>query len=249
MFRFDSVRLTRSVRGAGVAILVVLALIYRGNEPGWGGMSPQWWGILGLIGWAYLIGAAVYLCARGQVALLCGAIAVCAVLYVGAAAAAIGTGLAVHATHAAIVLSGTVCALLFFDGPRPRVAMAALFGAVLAVAGALLHQVYPISKIGATPPWALYCAALCTALFALLHYLIEVRRVRAWTALVEPAATSPLMTYLLPFVIGALMQLTGARWSGAVTHGGAAIGFALLFAFGIVLMVARLNLHNLKLKI
>ncbi len=40
----------------GIAILVVLAFIYKGgtaDDPQW--MRPHWWGILGLIGWAYLV--------------------------------------------------------------------------------------------------------------------------------------------------------------------------------------------------
>jgi len=41
-------------RGMGIAILIVLALLYRGGEQGEHGMTPKWWGILGLIGWAYL---------------------------------------------------------------------------------------------------------------------------------------------------------------------------------------------------
>jgi heparan-alpha-glucosaminide N-acetyltransferase len=40
----------------GIAILLVLAFIYKGGtagDPHW--MRPHWWGILGLIGWAYLV--------------------------------------------------------------------------------------------------------------------------------------------------------------------------------------------------
>src|SRR5262249_22704711 len=48
-------------RFLGVALLAVLAVLYRGNShTGWIEMRPQWWGILGLIGWAYLVGCTVY---------------------------------------------------------------------------------------------------------------------------------------------------------------------------------------------
>ena len=40
-------------RAAGIVILVLLALLYRGEgEPRFLEMQPYWWGILGLIGWA-----------------------------------------------------------------------------------------------------------------------------------------------------------------------------------------------------
>jgi len=249
VYRFDSVTLNRVLRVAGVALLAWLAAVYRGGAAGDAPMAAQWWGILGLIGWAYLVAAWVYQLARGRCALLCGAIALCALGYPLAAASGQGMGFAVHATHAAIVLAGTVCALLFFDGARARFGAAALFGAALAAAGALLHLAYPVSKIGATPPWALYTAALCTALFAGLYWLIELRQARSWTRVVEPAASNPLITYLLPFVLGAVMHLAGLRWPAALTTGAGAIAFAVVFSFGVVLLVAGLNKRNIKLKI
>ena len=41
----------------GVLILLFLAIHFRGGEDGTQQMRPQWWGILGLIGWAYLFTA------------------------------------------------------------------------------------------------------------------------------------------------------------------------------------------------
>src|SRR5678815_1193672 len=45
------VLLTRIV---GVSILIALAISFRGGD-GTVRFAPQWWGILGLIGWAYLV--------------------------------------------------------------------------------------------------------------------------------------------------------------------------------------------------
>ena len=43
------------LRGAGVALLLFVALAYRNPDvTGWIHLRPYWWGILGLIGWAYL---------------------------------------------------------------------------------------------------------------------------------------------------------------------------------------------------
>src|SRR6478609_6853164 len=46
-----------------ILILAVLAYIYRGGEAEVR-FAPQWWGILGLIGWAYLAAASVAVIAR-----------------------------------------------------------------------------------------------------------------------------------------------------------------------------------------
>jgi predicted acyltransferase len=50
------------LQGAGLLIMVLLAAVYRGGSEGhtsW--MRPHWWGILGLIGWSYLLGAFITL--------------------------------------------------------------------------------------------------------------------------------------------------------------------------------------------
>ncbi|NHZ37476.1 DUF5009 domain-containing protein [Massilia sp. CCM 8692] len=250
VYRFDSALLNGCLRGAGVALLAALALLWRGEHGAM--MTPQWWGILGLIGWAYLAVALLYQAGRGQLTLLLGAMPAGVALYMIANKTGVGTALSGHAIHSVIVLAGLVCALLFFDGQRgapQRLRQAAAFALVLALAGWVLHHWYPVSKIGATPPWALYCGALCVAVFALLYWLVEVLAARRWTVLVEPAATSPLITYLLPFAIGAVISLAGARFRPALLEGGAALLAGAVFTATIVLVVARLNIHNCKLKI
>ena len=245
VYRFENRLLERALRGAGVALFVVLALLYRGGSDGSGTMAPQWWGILGLIGWAYLIAGLAYQATRGRLPLLLAALALCVLWF---ALGLPGTG---HAVHAAIVLAGVVCALLVFERGRTGGALrnALLFAGALALAGLLSHRFYPVSKIYATPSWALYCSAICVAAFALLHWLIERRGHKAWCAIVEPAATSGLITYLLPFVLGALMALAGMRWPAALLEGAGALVFAPLFALAVVFVVARLNSLNVKLKI
>ena len=54
-----------ALRIAGAALLVYLLVIYRADEGGkaiW--LRPRWWGIIGLIGWAYLIAALIWLACR-----------------------------------------------------------------------------------------------------------------------------------------------------------------------------------------
>jgi hypothetical protein len=64
------------LRGAGVALLLFVALAYRNPEvTGWIHLRPYWWGILGLIGWAYLGVATVYLLSGDRPAVLVSAVA------------------------------------------------------------------------------------------------------------------------------------------------------------------------------
>ena len=60
------------LQGIGILIFIYLAIIYKGGENGELGMSTQWWGILGLIGWAYLINALLYLFLKGNLYIILG---------------------------------------------------------------------------------------------------------------------------------------------------------------------------------
>jgi heparan-alpha-glucosaminide N-acetyltransferase len=258
-YRFSRPEFNHLARGAGILAIIALALVYRSGPDGLGWMTPAWWGILGCIGWAYLASSLIYLCGRGRVLVLALAVGGCVLWFALSRAYGGSDVLAMHATHTSIVLSGAVCVLLFFGGhshshskagdvSRRLVAGIALT-LILALSAFLLHHVYPISKIGATPPWALYCAALCVGLFALLYWLIEVRGVSRWTALVQPAAANPLITYLLPVVLATLMHYLHLRWWPGLTHGAGAIAFSMLFAAAVVALVSVLNTYNVKLKL
>jgi len=56
----------------GILILIFLAVIYKGGATGETWMTTQWWGILGLIGWAYLVNALVYVAAKGNFYIMIG---------------------------------------------------------------------------------------------------------------------------------------------------------------------------------
>ena len=47
---------------AGIVVFIFLSVVYKSGtaeNPTW--LEPHWWGILGIIGWAYLLCATVYL--------------------------------------------------------------------------------------------------------------------------------------------------------------------------------------------
>ncbi|WP_331651626.1 heparan-alpha-glucosaminide N-acetyltransferase domain-containing protein, partial [Piscinibacter sp.] len=72
VLRFENAAFTRALRATGVLLIALLALLYRGGADGKGWMTPQWWGILGLIGWAYFFSCEFYLLSRGRIAAVLG---------------------------------------------------------------------------------------------------------------------------------------------------------------------------------
>jgi heparan-alpha-glucosaminide N-acetyltransferase len=246
-------------RGGGIAGLLVLAIIFRGGEDGTQRMEPQWWGILGLIGWAYFIGCTIYQLAKGKMVALLGVIVLCLGYFaVGKAT----TGQEInwlfsqggHAIHTALVLSGIVLSLIFFDQSiaitvSKRFIYAFAFTVVLTVTGFALRPFYTISKIWATPTWALYSAAICCVIFAFLYWLIDLKHVKDWTKFFKPAASNPLLTYIIPYFVYAVMHLFALSWPEIFYQRVYGMLWSLVFAIAVMSVVVVLNKLGIKLQL
>lgn len=244
----------RGLRALGVLLMLVLAALYRGGDDGQAGLRPQWWGILGLIGWAYFLASEFWLLSRGRLWAVIGGLVLCVAYRAAAGHLGWAGWLAPHAAHAQIVLAGVACAVIFFDGrdgepARWRFIQAALFALALAAAATALRPAFPISKIHATPSWCLYSAAICTGVFALLHGLIDLRGHVAWTRWVQPAAASPLVAYLIPFVVLALMTLAGRQLPPVLHQGAVGLTWGAAYATLVLAAVAVLNRRGVRLKV
>ena len=243
-------------RSVGVLGLLALADAYHGGKDGSGWMTHQWWGILGLIGWSYLIACTAYLACRARVARLLVAVAGCVAFYAAghAMSAAAHPGWADLLDERAMVcetslcLLGVVTSLVFFGrpwgGPPParRFVHAALLIVALVVAGALLRPLYTISKIYGSPTWCLYSAAICIALFAALYTLVDLRGRARWTSVLAPVAAQPLVAYLIPFVVVGIEDAFHAELPDALNHGAPGVGFCVafaLFVLGATALVTR----------
>jgi heparan-alpha-glucosaminide N-acetyltransferase len=222
------------LRAAGVALLVLVALAYRGAETtGWVQLRPHWWGILGLIGWAYLGVATLYLLAEDRPAVLTGFIALFYCVGLAAAAGQVAwlraltplVGL-VLGTHGAIVLAGTLLGVLLkrhrkSAGSAWRFAgEVAGYATLLAVAGLLLRALsgldpaFRISKIHATAPWGLVSSALTCLAWVLVFVLVDVLGWRRWPRSLSIAGENPLVAYLMaPFLLS-LLALSSPLFDG-----------------------------------
>ncbi len=261
VYRFRNKTWSWLLRGIGAVGLIALAYIYRGGENGEQGMTPRWWGILGLIGWAYLFSCIFYQLLKGQVLLLLLAIAFCISWYAlsrgdGAKENAMLQWMAAwsgHAAHTSIVLSGIVLSLLFFEKSiihkiYTRFVFASLFALAAAIAGYIMRPYFGISKIYATPTWCLYCVAICTVLYSILYWLTDVLKVYKWTAFFQPAASNALLVYILPAIVMYVQRLTGLYFMPASFHQGL-LGITWSACFAIIIMLLAMLLNRLKIKL
>jgi heparan-alpha-glucosaminide N-acetyltransferase len=229
------------LRLAGIALLVLLALVY--SNPSVGGvvqMRPHWWGILGLIGWAYLVAAAVYLLAGERPVAHLGAMALLYCLYLADVAGQVWWLAALRpyidvgsalGSHSAIVVAGTVLSLLLRthrrEGRPPGrfVGTALLYAAGLALAGWLLHSLnglhraFEIGKLGATVPWCLFSSAATAAAWVVVYLLADVIAWRSWPRVVAMAGENALVAYLLAPLLLSSFEISASLFGGINPYG------------------------------
>jgi len=261
VYRFKNKTWAYLLRSIGAIGLVFLAWVYCGGEDGTLGLTPQWWGILGLIGWAYLFSCIIYQLLRGRIVLLLLAIAICIAWYAISRSDAAKDNTVLqwmaarsgHAAHISIVLCGIVLSLLFFDKEiikkiRWRFIAACSFALAAVIAGYLLRPYYAISKIHATPTWCLYSVAICSVLFSVLYWLTDILKFDKWTSFFQPAASNPLLVYILPAIIMYLQIWLGLYFMPAEFHQGI-LGIAWSVCYAVLIMFLAMGLNKLKIRL
>ena len=225
-------------RIAGAVLLLILAFLYRG-EPGQIGLRTQWWGIIGLIGWAYAVTAVLFLTLRRNALGFAGAVVLLYCVYLAHAAGffgflggtfnrwiAIGP---VLGSHAAITASGALLGMTLLPPARPhgsRIRSALIFALVLAGAAVLLHSMNGVdrafiyNKNAATPPWCLLSSAWTAALFALIYWLVDAKGIGAAgigapTRILASAGQNALFAFILGPIAYALLGLLPGLLGGA----------------------------------
>ncbi|MEO5636229.1 MAG: DUF5009 domain-containing protein [Chitinophagaceae bacterium] len=249
-----------TLRIIGVAILIMLAFIYRGA--GDAGMRPHWWGILGLIGWAYLFSCILFQALKGNIILLMAMIAFCTAFYVIAKQPAIKindsfswmSSQAGNAAHTSVVLCGIVLSRIFFTTKttsiNTRFIQAGIFLLALFVAGYILRPWYKISKIYATPTWCLYSAAFCCIIFSLLYWLTDIKSKSRWTQFFKPAATNPLLTYIIPGILFSFFSLCRVTiFPRHLRYGITGILWSLFFAVAVMYIAKGLNKLKIRMQL
>jgi heparan-alpha-glucosaminide N-acetyltransferase len=182
-------------------------------------IHTEWYGILGLIGWAYLVGSLVFLVFHGRRTALLGCVVLLLCLYAAdeqgafenfwlARYVGIGTTLG---SQPAITVAGLLlatnllssAATVFGRGVRFTV----LFIAGCATAAWLLNGLYGINKNNATPSWCLWACAITAALWLLLHFLSDLGPVRTFAEPLVVAGQNVLLAYLLSEMLPSAIDL------------------------------------------
>ena len=252
------------LRLAGIAILVALIYKFRSGEvENNGSLITSWWGILGLIGWGYLVSAFIYMAVRNSI--LNTTVALLFFLGVNILSkldllnflnpVKPVLGVIIEGNVPFIVLSGMLIGTILKKYSKSEsgktIITIVTIGVLSLVAGFFLRKWFIISKIQATPSWGLICNGISMMLFALLYWIIDVKDRYRWSFFLKPAGENSLTTYLAPDILYYLIWSTGIpiliyKQSGiplVVVAG--SIAWALLM----VVVTALLIRFNIKLKL
>lgn len=245
----------------GIILLSILLITYRGDSAeGLIWMKPGWWGILGLIGWSYLLSSMVFLLSKGkfQTQLLAFGF-----FFLFSIANQLGwlQGLEGVRKYVWIVESGSLPALVMagvitsmvYSRSQPSIRTFWFFVLVAAVVmigfGLLSRPLWGISKIRATPSWTTICTGISMLSFAFFVYLSDLKGITAWYKWIKPAGVSTLTCFLLPYIHSAFLQLTDYRLPIELRTGAIGLTKSFLFSLLIIQIVALLEKRRIRLKL
>jgi heparan-alpha-glucosaminide N-acetyltransferase len=243
----------------GIAILLVLAFIYKGGtagDPHW--MRPHWWGILGLIGWAYLVCACIYLFSQNRIGII---ILAWVILNALNLLEVIPNWLPlprllliVGASNHVLVMSGVLVTMIYLRIREKE--NFRIFGLILLMMAGLCiaygFGVRPyggISKILATPSWTSICAGISIAVFLIIFILADVLHYSGWASVIMPAGQNTLTCYLLPGLLYPLLYPLQQMLPASFLTGVAGLVKSLLFALLTVIIAGWLQKIHIRLKI
>ena len=256
-----------ALKTTGVLILIYLAFFFR--DAGDGAFSARWWGILGLIGWAYILCAIIYLFARDRVKYLAAAWLAIVLICILRTNTIAGDALLnlpqtnfldeflniIHienGSSAAFTAAGMLFSVVFMkyinvSSKRKVIAISSTVVGLLLIAY-LSNSVWIISKLSGTPPWTFYCTAIAIGLYGAIYWLTEMGKAR-WFDIIKPAGTATLTCYLMPYILYSLLTISGIKFPEYLTNGYAGIFNCIAFSFltiGITYLIGKVYI---KLKI
>ncbi len=262
--------LSLALRVVGFVGLAWLAFAFRGeNDRRIITVSPisihtEWYGILGLIGWAYLVSSIVYLMFRGNRVALLGCVVLLICLYPADRNGVFENFMLAHyvgigetlGSQASITTAGMLLASILLAPDtttvRARIRFTLLFMGGFAAAALLLNPLYGINKNNATPSWCLWSCAI-TALFWLAFYwMADIQHVGLIAKPFSTAGQNVLLAYLLSEMLpSALSVLHFGGWYGHLAESNLACAMARSTVCAAVILVttALLNRAGFRLKL
>jgi heparan-alpha-glucosaminide N-acetyltransferase len=250
-------------RSTGILALLTLSIIYRGGEDGnIQHFSPQWWGILGLIGWAYLASGLITIFSRGKFYAILGGWAFFCILSMVNKAGFIPRdsiisfipGAILGGTLTGLTMGGVLTSVIFryFVNRRDNKNLTLVFigfSVILIVLSVITRPYWGLAKLGATPAWLFLCSAFTILAFTVIYWVADVSGKAKWFDLIKPAGTGTILCYLVPYFAYAIMNVLNIHLPAALLTGGIGLLKSFLFALLCVFITGLLIRAGIRMKL
>jgi hypothetical protein len=261
---------TAALRGIGLAGMIALALMFRGEHgeriirlaPF--SIHTSWFGILGLIAWAYLVGSIVFVLFRLNATALLGCTVLLLALYSAEKTGAfdsfwldnyVGIGIMLGA-HPSITVGGILLASILLPPGKAslggRVRFTVLYVLGFAAAALELNGLYGINKNAATPSWCLWACAVTASVWLVFHFFSDLGPVHPVAKLLAVAGQNVLLAYLISEMLPSALELfhIGGFYWGLAEHGlASAVARSAICGAAILCATAGLNRAGFRLRL
>ena len=253
----------------GGLCLLFLAVTYRKPD---GRVFDTSFSILGGIAWTYLVAAVVYYFCRDNlrkiIPVWVAVLAVCVLTQrmrpeMGDVAILnfprpnflegmlrvlhIGNGGAVFLALTGLLVSVVTEKISDFpQWKRSALGIAAALAAFLF--GVFTRRFWIAAKLGLTLPCCLFVSAIAIAVYTLLRFLNS-KGLSGWFAVIRPAGTATLSTYMIPYVFYGFADITGIVLPDWLTHSPMNLVNCFCFALICIAIVGILQKLHIKLKV
>jgi len=253
----------RMLQGAGILLLVVMGILFKGgSETNTVWLRFSWWGILGLIGWSYLVCGLIFLLSRGRLAVLGAAFLLFFLFNLGVHAGwlsafsgikpyvwIVGNGAVPAFSMAGVVISGLYTRFMTKGKTVGLAAVLLVAGAGMIALGFLLRPLHGISKLRGTPSWVGICTGISILVFAGLVWLVDIKRKQHWFKVIMPAGTSTLTCYLIPYLLYSFYKLVHFTYPVFLNEGTGGLVRSMLVAVLAVLFTGLLEKKHIRLRV
>jgi len=248
-------------RVLGFIVLITLAFVYRGGDDGEiRQFGTWWWGILGLIGWAYLVSGLVSVYAKNNIYIIAGAWVFFAILSMISHAGLVPQFLRFipnaisGGTLTGLTIGGVLTALVFqyYRSKNDNIKLTAVlsaFAVVLIILSVITRPYWGLAKLGATPAWLFLCSAFTIIGLIATYWLCDVWGKSNWFNIIKPAGTNTLLCYLIPYFSYATMRTLGIHLPDAILVGGIGLLKSFLFAILCAVITGWLTKGGIRLKL
>jgi heparan-alpha-glucosaminide N-acetyltransferase len=250
------------LQALGFIILLSLAFIYKSKSGSDGQihwLRIKWWGILGLIGWAYGITSVIYLFVKNKIQV----IGMVWVFFTLLNLTGHAGGFGMHSDNSPVeifpgngafqsfALTGIMASVIIisYSSFLKRTILFLNLGVIMALIGVLEHPYFIISKNLASPVWIAFTCSIAFFLFAFLHWLVDIKGKASWFNLIKPAGTNTLTCYLIPYIVYSIYELVQFHLPDSLITGIAGLIKSLVFALLIIGITALLAKLKIRLRI